>query len=232
MPVHRSPLSLLIVLLFLAQTTAAPARAQPTNPPDRLLTSALVGTPIAAGHYIFWKQRDAEQLAIHGYNLATSTRFVVAQPADALAAIASDGTAVVWTMVGPTDQGLSIQSYDLQTHAISTLTTGVEGASEIALDQGWLFYTDAALDHRGLFAREIASGHELLIGPAGRRPIAADGALLWSEEQASGVGQLSAWSLHLRTRDGRHGDTLLAAGAAGYGGFSGYDVSGGAAVWA
>ena len=43
---------------------------------DRLLTSALVGTPVAAGQYIFWKERGAEQVALYGYDLATSTRFL------------------------------------------------------------------------------------------------------------------------------------------------------------
>jgi hypothetical protein len=229
MPAHRSLVPLLIALLALTGATGPPARAQAA--PDRLLTSALVGAPVAAGQYIFWKERGAEQVALYGYDLATSTRFLLAQPADATATIASDGAIVAWTSGDNADRALTIHGYNLRTRAVFTLATGIGGASEIAIDQGWLYYTDSALAHRGLFARTIASDREQLISPAGRRPVAADGALLWSEEKSSGVGRTATWSLHLRTRDGRHGDTLIAAGAAGYGGFSGYAVSGSTAIW-
>jgi hypothetical protein len=232
MPAHRSLIPILIALLALTGTTAPPARTQPANPPDQLLTSALVGAPVAAGQYIFWKEHGAEQVALYGYDLATSTRFLLAQPADATAMIASDGAIVAWTSGDPAGRALAIQGHDLRTRAVFRLATGIGGAGEIAIDQGWLYYTDSALAHRGLFARAIASGRQQLISPTGRRPVAADGALLWSEETSSGVGRTATWSLHLRTRDGRHDDTLIAAGAAGYGGFSGYAVSGGTVVWA
>src|SRR5689334_10225799 len=130
MPIHRSLAALLFALLILADAVA-PAHAQPVNPPDRLLTDMLVGAPIAAGQYIFWKQRDADQLALYGYDLATGTRFVVAQPADALAALASDGAVVAWTVQRPPDRTLAIQSYDLRSHAVSTILSGIGGASEI-----------------------------------------------------------------------------------------------------
>jgi hypothetical protein len=230
MPTHRSLIAILIALLALTGTTGPPAHTQPA--PNRLLTSALVGAPVAAGQYIFWKERGTEQVALYGYDLATNTRFLLAQPANASAAIASDGAIVAWTSGDPADRALTIQGYDLRTRAVFTLATGISGAGEIAIDQGWLYYTDSALAHRGLFARAIASGREQLISPAGQRPVAADGALLWSEEKSSGVGHTASWSLHLRTGDGRHGDTLIAAGAAGYGGFSGYAVSGSTVAWA
>jgi hypothetical protein len=229
MPTHRSLIPILIAFLALSGTASRAARAQAA--PDQLLTSTLVGEPVAAGRYIFWKERGAEQVALYGYDLATGTRFLLTQPADATA-IASDGAMVAWTSADPADHALAIRGYDLRTRAVFTLAIGIGGAGEIAIDQGWLYYTDSALAHRGLFAREIASGREQLISPAGRRPVAADGALLWSEEKSSGMGQTAIWSLHLRTRGGRHGDMLIASGTAGYGGFSGYAVSGGTVVWA
>ena len=232
MPTHRSFIPILIALLALTGAAGLPASAQPTPAPDRLLTGALVGAPVAAGQYIFWKERGAEQVALYGYDLATSTRFLLAQPADPTATIGSDGAIVAWTSRDPAERALAIQGYDLRTHAVFTIATGISGAGEIAIDRGWLYYTDSALAHRGLFARAIASGRERLVSPVGWRPVAADGALLWSEETSSGIGRTATWSLHLQTRDGRHGDTLIAAGAAGYGGFSGYAVSGGTVVWA
>ncbi|HEU5101333.1 MAG TPA: hypothetical protein VFU22_20060 [Roseiflexaceae bacterium] len=232
MPRYASPFRMLFALSALVAAIVTPARAQNVIPPDYLLTPALVGTPVAAGQYIFWKQQELDRLALYGYDLATRTRFLVAQPADPTAALASDGTHVAWTTWDADARALAIASYDPRTGAVSTLATGIGGASEIAIDGGLLYYTDSALDHRGLFAREQASGREQLISLAGRRPVAAGGALLWSEEQSSGLGRLSTWSLHLRTRDGRHDDTVLAESLAGYGGFSGYDTSAGAAVWA
>jgi hypothetical protein len=228
---HRTLTLLLVVLLALTGITGAPVGTQPAPAPDQLLTSALVGAPVAAGQYIFWKERGAEHVALYGYDPATSTRFLLAQPADAASTLASDDAIVAWTSADPAGHTLAIQGYDLRTHAVFTLATGIGGPSEIAIDQGWLYYTDSALAHRGLFAREIASGREQLISPVGRRPVAADGGLLWSEETSVGVGQIANWSLHLRSRDGRHNDTLIVASAAGYGGFSGYAVSGDAVVW-
>src|SRR6266508_3172743 len=222
MATQRTLIPILIALLALTGIASPPIRTQPAPARDRLLTSALVGTPVAAGRYIFWKERGAEQVALYGYDLATSTRFLLAQPADATATIASDGTIVAWTSGDQAGPALAIHGYDLRTRAAFTLATGIGGTGEIAIDQGWLYYIDSALAHRGLFAREIASGHEQRVSSAGRRPVAADGALLWSEETSAGVGQTASWSLHLRTRDGRHNDTLIVAGAAGYGGFSGY----------
>jgi hypothetical protein len=223
---------MLLALFTLVGAIVAPARGQAPDTADHLLTGALVGEPAAAGRYIFWKERDADQLTIYGYDLASRTRFPLAQPADPTSALASDGVVLAWTVLDRDERTLAIHSYDPRSGAVSKLATGIGGASEIAIDRGWLYYTDSTLNHRGLFAREIAGGREQLVSPAGRRPVAADGALLWSEEQPNGVGRISTWSLHLRTRDGRHHDTMIAAGAAGYGGFSGYDVSGDAAVWA
>lgn len=232
MPRHQSPIRMLLALFAIAGALAAPARAQPADPDDQLLSGALVGAPVVAGRYIFWKERGADRVAIYGYDLAARTRFPIAQPIDPAAALASDGAVVAWSVSYPSDRTLMIQSYDLPSGRLSTLATGIGGPSEIAIDGGRLYYTDSALEHRGLFAREIASGREQLVSPIGQRPIASDGALLWSEEQPAGPGRLSSWSLHLRTRDGRHSDTLLAAGPAGYAGFSGYAVSAGAATWA
>jgi hypothetical protein len=232
MPRCRSPLTLLLALFALAGALVAPTRAQPVAPTDQLLSSALVGAPVAAGQYIFWKERDTAQVALLGYDLAARTRFPIAQSVDPAAAIAGDGTQVVWTVWRQGERALAIQNYDIRTGSISTLATSIAGASEIAVDGGLLYYTDSKLNHRGLFAHEIAGGREQLVSPAGRRPVAAAGALLWSEEQSSGEGRLSTWSLHLRTRDGRHSNTVLTTGTAGYSGFSGYDVSGDAATWA
>src|SRR3954451_15177003 len=139
---HRTLTLLLVVLLALTGITAAPAGTQPAPVPDQLLTSALVGAPVAACQYIFWKERGAEHVALYGYDLATSTRFLLAQPADAASTLASDGAIVAWTSADPAGHTLAIQGYDLH-HAVFTLATGIGGPSEIAIDQGWLYYTDS-----------------------------------------------------------------------------------------
>src|SRR3954453_3030449 len=113
MPTHRSLTPFLIALLALIAIVGPPARAQAAPAPDRLLTSALVGAPVAAGQYIFWKERGAEHVALYGYDLATSTRFLLAQPADAISALASDGAIVAWTSADPAGHTLAIQGYDL-----------------------------------------------------------------------------------------------------------------------
>jgi hypothetical protein len=98
MPVYRTLSAFLIALLFLVSVASPPARSQPTNPPGLLLSGALIGTPATAGDYIFWKERDADRATISGYNLASGTRFLVAQSVEAMSAIASDGATVVWSV--------------------------------------------------------------------------------------------------------------------------------------
>ena len=41
----------------------------------------------------------------------------------------------------------------------------------------------------------------------------------------------ATWTLHLRTADGRHSDTVVARRDAGYLGFGGYDVAGDLVAW-
>jgi hypothetical protein len=201
---------------------------------SRVLTSALVGAPVAAGDYVFWKDRRSGHVAIYGYDLAARAEFVIADQVDPATALASDGATFAWVARDQAAGRAHIQGYDLRARATSTIITlaATSLPAEIALDRGVLYYSDSATNHRGLFARDLASGREQRVSPRGARPVAADGALLWSEQQSFGPGHPALWSLHLRTLDGRHSDTVLASGAVGYSGFEGYDVAGDRVVWA
>ena len=198
----------------------------------RSLASMLIGRPVAGGHYLFWRQRDAgnQNLAIHGHDVETHATFVITTKPGDVHALASDGTTLAW-VEHPPARAARIQGYDLRTHREFTILAGADQSSfgGIALDQGVLYYQDATPGHRGIYARTLRTGQEQQISPDGRNPVAADGILLWNEEEYQGKYVPSEWSLHMRRLDGAPTETTLARGQ---GPFSAYNVSGDRIVWA
>lgn len=220
-----------LIAVGILHTTAAGAASTP--PPTQLLSSAILGRPFVTEQAVFWSERHDNHIAILGYDLADGTTFVVAERDRTVLGLAADDRQVVWIERDPIAGQLNIIGADLRAGTLGLIASlaGSTAHSEIALDQDVLYYTDSALDHHGLFALDLATQREQLVSVAGMRPVARDGRLLWSEAQAVALPGLATWTLHLRTADGRHGDRVLARRAAGYLGFSGYDMEGGIVAW-
>jgi hypothetical protein len=199
----------------------------------QLLSSEAAGRPVVTEHAIFWCEARSRHTSIRGYDLATNTPFLVAERAATVLDLAADANTLAW-VERDTSGRFTIVGADLRARTSFPVVSvaGNRGPSEIALDRGVLYYTDAMPGHRGLFARDLASGSERLVSVGGMRPVARDGALVWSEARATDLPGRARWTLHLRTADARHIDTVLAEREAGYLGFGGYDLSGSTVVWA
>ncbi|MFL5803156.1 MAG: hypothetical protein ACJ8CR_15640 [Roseiflexaceae bacterium] len=208
---------------------AEPTRASAAG--VRQLSSTALGRPVVAGRMVFWREPLGRRIAIHGYDLRANAPLSIAVRDGAVVGMAADDTRVAWVERGAAGQ-LGVFGADRGTHAVSLILgfAGHPAPSEIALDHGVLYYTDSTPGHAGLFARDLTSGAEQLISPAGQRPLAHGGALLWSEARTTGARGRWIWSLHMRAADGSR--AVLAEREAGYGGFGGYDTDGGTIVWA
>jgi hypothetical protein len=182
---------------------------------------------------IFWKEIRGQRTAIRGHDLAADAPLSVAERAGAVLDLAADNTLIAWVERNTATGRVGIFGADLRTQAMFPLRSlsGWPAMSEIALDQAVLYYTDSAPGHRGLFALDLTTRSERLVSAAGARPVARDGLLLWGEAHASSAHGRATWTLHLRTADGRHADTVLAEREAGYLGFGGYDAAGDVVVW-
>jgi hypothetical protein len=228
---------IVIVCVLLATSSLSPSLAQPfptAGTGVHLLSSAVVGRPLATERAIFWKEIQGPRLAIQGYDLVTAAPFLVAERSGDVFDLVADGAILAWAERDTATAQLRILGFDLRARSLFSIRSfaGRAAMTEIALDRGVLYYTDATPGHRGLFAHDLATAAERRISAAGSRPVARDGALLWSEARPSSVVGRAIWSLHLRTSDERHTDTTLAEREAGYAGFNGYESSGNIVVWA
>ncbi|KAB8140997.1 hypothetical protein F8S13_20965 [Chloroflexia bacterium SDU3-3] len=210
-----------LVLMAAALGTPAPAQPAQTTPQQRILTSQLVGHPAVTDAGIFFLERRGDQYAAARYRAGAGSQTLALSPAP-LESLAADAATAVWAEANGEQRRLV--GYDIasgRTWQVATLA----GRADLAVDGDTLYIADAD----GLRARSLADGGEVLVSASGRRPVAAGGALLWSEEQPGDPGQRSVWRLVLRAV-GR--DAELARGAAGYGGFVSYALVGGGALWA
>src|SRR5262245_9482874 len=229
----RSLIRVTCALIAIGTLHTAVAASHSQASPVQLLSSAIVGRPSVTERAIFWTESHGQHRAILGYDLATRAHVVLAERAGVVFDIAADGTLVAWTERDSATGQLNIFGADLQTRTISPILSLAHWTvhSEIALDQGVLYYTDSAPGHRGLFAFDLATKRERLVSPTGMRPVARDGLLLWSEAQASGAPGRAIWTLHMRAAYGRRPDTVLARQEAGYLGFGGYDLAANLVAW-
>lgn len=225
-------LLLLLVIASLFGTLALFASSSASTAGNRRsLTKTLVGKPVATGDYLVWLQRNASNgpLSLHAYDADQDRVFLIpGRPRDA-SPLTAGGAMVVWVerVSGREER---IQGYDLIAGREVTLlpSTGTRQIVAIALDQGVLYYQDAAPGHRGIYAYTIATAKEQQISSTGRNPVAGDGIVLWSEEDARGKYIPSLWSLLMRRLDGTGGNIVLATDS---GPLSAYSVSGGQVVW-
>jgi hypothetical protein len=223
---------MLVGVGYVRTTTANPTPLPRADP--RFLSGAIVGRPAATERAVFWNEVQGRRSVIRGYDLETDAAFLAFARDGAILDLAANGARIAWVERDIATGRIDIFGYDLAARSAFPIVSfaGSSVFSEIALDRDTLYYTDATLGHRGLFARDLTHGGERLVSSAGMRPAARDGALLWSESRPAGTPRRAIWTLHLRTADGRHGDTVLDEREAGYLGLSGYDLSGDAIVWA
>jgi len=236
-PIRRSwrllPFICVLISIGSLQTTKAGPIPLPRAGP-RFLSSAIVGRPATTERAVFWNEVQRLRSVIRGYDLETDAAFLALAREGTILDLAASGTRIAWVERDTATGRTGIFGYDLAAHSAFSIVSfaGDSVFSEIALDRDTLYYTDATLDHRGLFARDLTRGGERLVSSAGMRPVARDGALLWSESRPTSTPGRAIWALHVRTADGRHDDTVLDEREAGYLGLSGYDLSGDVVVWA
>lgn len=234
---HRWFRGILLMNMFVLFGTFIPTPAptllalqHPAANAAQLIADTVVGSPVAAGNYLFWvDQRDA-QVAIYSYNLDTQqeTRIQELVQTYDVSSLVSDGQTVAW--VDTTLPIQRIQSYSLSTEAVSTVITDTEayGLGDIALEDGVLYYADTAPSHRGIYAYNLTTGQTQPVTPVGHHPVVNDGVLLWQDVQYSPGSSIAERSLYARTLDGSLDTTLIVSGTAA---FSGYGIAGDHVVW-
>jgi hypothetical protein len=231
-------------------TAIYPPPPVPTNPatsptpgPDiRLAASRVIGDPVAGNQYVFYLSDEGNplntatpqppgppHLALYGGDVEQHNNFLIKNIVADTSLLATDGSTLVW-VEGAGEGRQSIHSYYLPTHQEATVISddGPHTFGALAVDSDVLYYQDATPGHTGLYSRSLHTGAEVLISSAGRTPVAADGVLLWSEEQDNGRATPPTSTLHLLKRDGSQANTVIATGE---GTFSGYSVSGDTVTW-
>jgi hypothetical protein len=213
---------------------------QTPGPAIRYYAPNVADGPLAVSHYVFFTTPPHEAYItptppgglvqdLFGYDLSRNEPILDnANSTPGLKALlASDGQTLAW-IERRTDRPDTIRGFNLATRTEFPILTAPAGQpyDGLTLDGGVLYYVDRTPGHLGLFARPLAGGPERLVTAAGDRPVAADGVLLWSEEQAFGPEQ-SDFTLHLQ-RAGTTQDRVIAH-ATSY--FSSYAVAGDTVVW-
>lgn len=228
-----------LLLLCIAQSSLIRAAAPLESPPlltARRLTASLAGAPVVAGDALFWLDRRAGG-TIYGYRHGAAEPFVAAavEPGSSVAYLAGDSYRLAWLDRSPTGQRIVVQQ--LATRQRTTIALPPDRApADLALADGVLYVWDAAAGHRGIFAYDLASGHERLIQPLpedvgyGRLSVAG-GVLVWSQHRAQGAYLPPRATLHLSRLDGSAPARVVAEGQSWSGGLSGFDLSGEWLVW-
>jgi hypothetical protein len=202
--------------------------------PAQLVSSTMVGQPVAAGRYLFWNDIRGGTPSLYSYDLDTRAESLVAEQVNPLAVPASDGNGLAWVARSPDSGRAQIWYTDLGARQPRLLVEAGDPNGQqpdsMALADGVLYYSGFDAQHHGLYARDVASGAEQQISGAGFSPVAANGTLVWSE--SSGTGSGAAYrqtnSLHLLRLHDR--DQRVLATAEGQGAFI-YRVSGDSVVW-
>lgn len=198
-----------------------------TNP-GRLLASNVYGRAASVGDDLFYLSGDAQNQAISRYNNQQGAFALITNKPGAKYPLATDGSDLVWGE--PLSNSMaSIVGYDLAASKEFSITrTSVSTFTlTLAVYKGILYYPDSAAGHRGLYARNLASGKEELIDEHGDNPVVSEGALLWTEFLRGSSGP-PVFHLHIRKLDGSANDKILATNE---GGFLTYNVSGDRIVW-
>ncbi|MEO8287300.1 MAG: hypothetical protein ABI670_12820 [Chloroflexota bacterium] len=197
---------------------------------SKLITRSLAGEPTAGGAYLFWTDVRNTSMAIYGYNVNTSQEFLVKTLPRGAASLATDGRALAWIQGEPSG-GDSIHTYNIATTQETTvIPSGTAEYSGIAVDNGTLYYESQT---SGLVARNLSTGVEQVISTKGVQPVAADGKVLWLEQEqiCYDVALCSTLQhLYLAELDNLQSVTNLAT--SGPSGFGAYQVSGNRVVWA
>jgi hypothetical protein len=215
------------------------------------ISAAMLGQPAARDPFVYWTEIQAGQAKLFGTAVDARGGRLFSDQVDPSAPLATAGLAVAW--VAPNVHGHQQRVLYNQLPAHSPLPviqkvlldvgSGSLQITGMALGNGFLYYANATPDHHGLFARSIDDGHEELIDPDGRDPVATNGILLWSSMTTNGKtgpAYRATWSLHLRRLINNQDFTsitsedriLTSIESGSIGRFSGYSASGDAVVWA
>lgn len=183
---------------------------------------------ITVPNYMFWISGSRTSNSIYGYDFSKKEQFLVKENTPAIPPLTGDGTTLVWLEDYP---NYRIQGYDIKTRHEFTIVSNNTylNLNSLVLYNGVLYYNDENSNHKGFFARTLATGQEkqILNKPIGA-PVIADGVLLWKDVKFIAEFVPPEISLHLLKLDGSQGDTVLVTAGAD---FSNYGVAGDKVVW-
>lgn len=226
-----------------ARSAPPPAALTPSAKGAQVVAVGVNNAPVGAGSSLFWLGAGSNN-RIYKYDLDAGKSTVFAEGPEYKLAVASDGQDTAWVEL--LDNGLyRIQHYSSSTKQVSTvmqttqlgdnygvqtIATGHQAPPPLALDQGVLYYMSSSPEHKGLWARTLATGQEQLISPVGYGPVAAEGQLMWTEQRKAQTLTGVEWTLHLRSKYSPDQDNVLARYIYA-GDYADYSVSEENAVW-
>jgi len=206
-----------------------------TIPPRRIADAITPDTLHGAGNYLVWLDMRAgvnPRKTIYAYNAGQNRQQPISEPLPGGMPLATNGTLAFWTR--PDIDRRYLEGYNLKTGAAaridqpSTVSSPDFRRSDIALDTTTLYYTDKWTGHTGIFAYDLATNAERQIYdkvPVAGSQVASDGALLWTQEVASGTNKERTLRLY------RAANSTVVTLSSGIGGFTGYGVSGSNVVY-
>jgi hypothetical protein len=188
----------------------------------------LIARNTTPANYLFWISGSRTSNSIYGYDFSKKAQFLVKENIPAVPPLTGDGTTLVWL---EDYSNYRIQGYDIKTRHEFTIVADNTylNLNSLVLYNGVLYYNDENSNHKGFFARTLATGQEKQIfnKPIGA-PVIADGVLLWKDVKFIAEFVPPEISLHLLKLDGSQGDTMLVTAGAD---FSNYGVAGDKVVW-
>jgi hypothetical protein len=221
--------------------TPTPVTSTPL-PKSKLLAKDVSSSVVATDHYLLWIETARAGNPIFGYDVRNGNTFVLTNRSSSKFALATDGKKIVWLERG-SDSAVRAYGYDLDSRNevsfVGTLSqTQNNYYYDIALAGDVLYYSGIINQQRGVVARNLTTGVEEILVADGRRPVAADGALLWSKEVASCNPPsthppcIFDGILYMR-KSGDTKDILVhrSPGQDSFRGPQGYDLSHGRVVW-
>ena len=207
-----------------------------SSPPvPQLISPYIFEGPATSERYLVWLDYTHRSLpTIRGYDLMEKREFLITDDPIGKNPPATNGKVVAWSEY-TVNGHVTVRGYDLTTQSNFTILerSSASYLGNLALDANTLYYRDATLDHRGLFARDLQTGTERLIGKEGEGIRAADGKVVWIafERYCPGTFCAPTWNLHIQALDGSVKDTVIATAPADNQ-FTSYGISGDYVVWA
>jgi hypothetical protein len=222
-----------------------PPPLPPLNPNmgEQLIAEGVVGEPVVVGNHLVYIAVREGKYTIYSVSPGGPGLVIDDSPVGK-SALTTDGEVVAW-VEDHQPYGESVEGYNLNVGQRYTLIpTGDNEFGGIALDNRFFYQGRRGSVAGGLYdTHPYSTDLYSLISAKGQNPVAANGYILWVEEDQQGctttgdevAGEAARqvcnplWTLHMRQRDTALTDVTVASSNLG---FSGYSIRGDNIVWA